>query len=82
MTIDINDINYHSLTKSEARDIQQELDSEYGTLEKFPVKSNVRSTFFENHWILIGSAALIFVSSMYKNNLNVSRARRDFGYLI
>lgn len=65
MPLTLNDINFTSLTRTEAQQLEQELNAQYPDLNQTPIQSNVRATFFENHRYLVLGAGALMVWSYY-----------------
>ena len=55
----MNDNNFLAFTIAEANEIAEEFRAEYPNMRVLPVRSNVKETFFENHWKLIGVTGAI-----------------------
>lgn len=77
MPLTLSDINFHSLTRDEAEELEQELNAEYPDLNSTPIQSDVRTTFFENHkYVVLGAGALVLWSYYCHQRLNVMMNRR------
>ena len=78
MPIDLTDINFHHLTRSEAQQIESELDGMYPTLNPTPIQSTASSTFFENHKYMAVGLGLFVVGTYYLHTKQVNKLARDF----
>ena len=82
MPLTLNDINFHSLTRDEAQELESELNAEYPDLNSTPIQSNVQSTFFENHkYLALGAGALVLWSYYSHQRMGVVM-RRQANYLL
>lgn len=77
MPLTLNDINFTSLTRDEAQELENELNADYPDLTPTPIQSNVQSTFFENHkYLVLGAGALVLWSYYGHQRMNVIMQRR------
>ena len=77
MPLTIADINFHSLTRAEAAQLESELDATYPDLGRTPVQSNAFDGFFENHkYVVLGAVAVVAWSYFSHQRMNVIINRR------
>ena len=78
MPLTINDFNFHNLTRAEAQQLGNELNSEYLNLRMVPKSSNSSAVFFQDHWILLGGLTVLVYSTWVGNNEYVQNMREKY----
>ena len=76
MPLTLNDVNFYSLTRDEAQQLETELDQLYPDLNKTPVASNVKKTFYENHKYMVLGVGAVVLWSYYGHTQFVSQMNR------
>jgi hypothetical protein len=80
--LQMNDNNFLAFTIAEANEIAEEFRAEYPNMRVLPVRSNVKETFFENHWKLIGVTGAIVLGSWFNHTRIGKKITRDFANLL
>ena len=78
----VDDKNFLAFTMKEAREIADEFRNEYPNMNVLPVRSNVASTFFENHWMLVGDIGVVVFSSWFSHNRIGKKIAHNFANLL
>jgi hypothetical protein len=61
MPLTLNDINFHSLTRAEATQLETELEGMYPDMVQTPVQSTAFDGYYENHkYLALAVGAVVF----------------------
>ena len=82
MPISIKDINFHSLTKDEAKQLEDELNAEYPDLSKVPAQSNPTANFFQDHWMLLLGTGGLLVGAWFMYNQHGEKMQKRLVNLV